>query len=102
MKFLRKREWIVVWPIYFDKSRSRSEGRRVPLHLSINRPTLQEIVIAVKKLGLDYIVEEDKKHPSTWFEYSGRVLIKKAESKSSIIKKIAEELAKSRLRKSRS
>lgn len=99
---VRKREWVVIWPLYFDKRRSRSDGRRVSESFSVNRPTIQEIVLAIKELGLEYIVEEDKKHPSTWFESSGRILVKKVRPKSEIIKIIGRQLVKNRLKKSRS
>jgi len=97
---MKRREWIVIWPLYFDKRKSRSSGRRVPLSLSVSKPTIQEIVIATKKLGLNYIVEENKKHPSTWFESSGRVLVEKRGPKSQIIKMIAEQLIKNKSKRS--
>lgn len=99
---MKKRDWIVIWPLYFDKRKTRSSGRRVPDSLSINRPTIQEIVFAIKNLGFKYIVEENKKHPSTWFESSGRILVEKVRPKSEIIRMIAEQLIKNRLKKSRS
>lgn len=100
IELMRRKEWIVIWPLYFDKRRSRSQGRRVPESLSVNRPTIQEIISVIKKLGIEYIVEENKKHPSTWFESSGRILVKKIKPKSEIVKIIGKQLVKNRLKKS--
>jgi len=86
---MEQRKWIVVWPLYFDKRRSRSEGRRVPLSLSIEKPTLHDLIKAIEKLGLKYVVEEDKRHPSTWFESSGRILVEKRYPKTKLLKLIA-------------
>ncbi len=96
-----RRKWIVIWPLYFDKSKSRSEGRRVPKELSIERPTIDDIVLALKKIGLKYIVEKDKKHPSTWFESSGRVLVEKKFKKTELLRRIAEILVKEKSHKKR-
>lgn len=89
-----RKNWIVVWPLYFDKKKSRSEGRRVPKRLAIEKPTINDIVKAVKKLGLKYVVEENKKHPSTWFESSGRVLVEKKFKKTELLRKIGEILVR--------
>ena len=34
---------IVVWPEYFDKKRSRAEGRRLPIELCVDEPSLDII-----------------------------------------------------------
>jgi len=99
---MRKREWVIIWPLYFDKHRSRSQGRRVSLSLSVSRPAVKDIVVVLKKLKLKYIVEEEKKHPSTWFEQSGRILVEKTMPKTRIIRMIAEQLVKYKSRSSRS
>jgi len=39
----------VVYPAYFDADRSRSEGRRVPMDLAIEEPTVDEIAKAVQQ-----------------------------------------------------
>ncbi len=91
---MSKHHFKVLWPIYFDKNRPRSSGRRVPKHLAIDHPSLDIIVKALNQLGIEYIVEESKKHPSTWFDSGGRVLVKYDGSKTELLKKVAEAMNK--------
>ena len=45
---------IVLWPEYFDKNRSRSEGRRLPVELCVENPDLDIIAKGAMLLDLDY------------------------------------------------
>ncbi|RLE66899.1 MAG: signal recognition particle protein Srp19 [Thermoprotei archaeon] len=87
-----ERRFVVLWPIYFDRGKSRSEGRKVAKSLAIERPSLKDLEEAVKSLKYEYLIEEDKKHPASWFEHQGRLLVYTEEKKSKVIKKIAEKL----------
>lgn len=89
-----KRNFKILWPVYFDKNISRSSGRRIPKHLAIDRPSLTTITEALDKLGIEYVVEKNKKHPSTWFEGSGRVLVKYSGSKTELLRKVAKMINK--------
>ena len=96
---MRRRDWLVVWPLYFDKRRSRSDGRRVSLELSVERPTIKDLAAAAERLGLEYVVEGDKRHPSTWFEESGRILVRKTLPKTKLLRALGRQLVA--MRKSR-
>ncbi len=86
---------IVIWPVYFDASKSRKEGRRIPKKLAIKSPLINDIFNACIKLGLEAIIEYDKAFPRTPWEKSGRIIIKKTEKKKSkIILEISEILNK--------
>ena len=63
-----KRDYWIIWTVYFDSSRSRGFGRKVPSSMAIKSPTIEELVKAVSNLGLEFEVYSDKKHPSNWFE----------------------------------
>ncbi len=97
---MKRTDYIVLWPIYFDSTKSRSEGRKVPKSLALPSPKLEELVEAVKRLGLNYIVEEEKRYPRFWWETRGRLLVERRERKSLILKNVARELRS--LRKERS
>jgi signal recognition particle subunit SRP19 len=84
-----KKDTVVIWPIYFDSSRSRSEGRMVSASEAVISPTIDQVITAALKAGYKPEIERDKKHPSTWYESAGRVLIPKKEPKSAILKKVA-------------
>ncbi len=82
----------VIWPIYFDSTRSRSEGRAVSAGEAVSNPTIDDIITAALKAGLKPEIEREKRHPKTWYESAGRILLPKRGPKSSILKKIAGSL----------
>ena len=85
---------LVIWPIYFDASRTRREGRMVSLQDAIKEPTLDMTVAAAIKSGFKPEIEKEKKHPRIWHEAgaSGRILVPKKGPKSAILKHIAKSL----------
>jgi len=68
----------VLWPAYFDAGLTRSEGRRVPVELAVDEPTVEEIAEAVQQVGYDAVIERKKTY-SREFEPRGRVLVKGAD-----------------------
>ena len=44
----------VLWPEYFDITRTRDGGRKVSRKLSINSPNVELIAKAVKQMGLEF------------------------------------------------
>lgn len=63
-----------LYPIYFDKSRTRAEGRRVGQELAVENPLAREIADATANLGLRTVFEADKIHPKDWSN-PGRVRV---------------------------
>lgn len=63
-----------LYPIYFDKSRSRAEGRKVGTELAVENPLARDIVDAVQMLGLRVGFEPEKLHPKDWAN-PGRVRV---------------------------
>jgi signal recognition particle subunit SRP19 len=49
--------WKCIYPLYFDKKRSITEGRRVPQGQSITNPTCQHLIFACEGLNLPISVE---------------------------------------------
>ena len=64
-----------IYPIYFDKSRSRKEGRRVGVENAVENPMAREIINACSRLRLETLFEPAKCHPKDWAN-PGRVKIK--------------------------
>jgi len=87
-----KRDTIIIWPIYFDSTKTRSEGRKVSGEDSVSNPTIDDVIAAVMKAGLKPEIEWDKKHPSMWQSSSGRILVPKSGAKTATMKKIAKSL----------
>jgi signal recognition particle subunit SRP19 len=84
----------VLWPEYFDRSRPRSQGRKVKKGLAINNPDVDLLSAALKQLGLEHMVERDKCYPANWFSKGGRVLVEKTGPKSVLVRKVGESLVK--------
>ncbi|KAK1138488.1 signal recognition particle subunit [Aspergillus melleus] len=63
-----------LYPIYFDKSRSRAGGRKVGSELAVENPLAREIVDAAQMLGLTVGFEPEKFHPKDWAN-PGRVRV---------------------------
>jgi signal recognition particle subunit SRP19 len=63
-----------LYPVYFDKTRSRAEGRKVGTELAIENPLARDIVDAVQMLGLNVGFEPEKLHPKDWAN-PGRVRV---------------------------
>lgn len=80
----------VIWPAYLDADVSRSKGRRVPLDIAIDEPTIEEIAAAAQQVGYDAVIERDRTYPRE-YEQRGRVLIKDADdaSKNDLVQAIA-------------
>ncbi len=86
-----EKDKLVIWPIYFDIARTRSEGRMVSRQDAVNEPNLDMLITASLKSGFKPEIEREKKHPKTWHleEASGRILLAKKGSKSAVLKRIA-------------
>jgi len=84
-----RKDMVVIWPLYFDAARSRRDGRMVPASSTVSSPTLDQLITAAIKAGYKPEIERDKKHPSNWYETSGRILVPKSGPKSAILRKIA-------------
>jgi len=81
-----------LWPRYFDRSLSRSQGRRVPEGLAVRGPDAAWIEAASRKLGLDPLREEKARDPSVPYEAAGRVLVVKKGSKEATLRLVAQRL----------
>jgi signal recognition particle subunit SRP19 len=91
MAFDADKAW-VLWPEYFDSSRTRAEGRRVKKSMAISEPQMSMLVKAVEKLGLQYKVEEGKSYPGAWWSKQGLLLVENNMPKSQLLPKVAEML----------
>ena len=91
MVFDADKAW-VLWPEYFDNSRTRAEGRRVPKNLAIPEPQMSMIIKAVEKLGLQYKLEEGKAYPGAWWNKQGLLLVENSMPKSELLPKVASVL----------
>jgi len=89
---MRKQDKVVLWPAYFDSTKTRTEGRRVPKNLAVPSPRLEEMQKATERLGIQSEAVLDAKHPGAPWQKTGMVVISKKGSKTQIMRGIAKEL----------
>ena len=88
----RGEEKYVVYPVYFDKTLAKREGRKVPLKNAVEKPTIENIAKAAKSLGLNPVIENDSSHPLRHWKKDGRILIDKKDSKIKLLRQISNRL----------
>jgi len=93
---MRKQDKNVIWPVYFDSTKTRKEGRRVPKSLAVPYPKILEIKDAAERLGLEHELVPDVTYSKTPWLKTGMLHVKKNERKSQIIIRIARQLLKIR------
>ncbi|VVT45985.1 uncharacterized protein SAPINGB_P000989 [Magnusiomyces paraingens] len=60
------KDWDVLYPVYFDKNRSHTQGRRVPTCYAVENPLVSNILSALRNLLIPCILEPEKTHPKDW------------------------------------
>ena len=93
---MRKQERIMIWPAYFDSTRSASDGRRVPKSLAMPLPRILEIKEAAEKLGLGHELVADAGYPKTPWLKTSMLLVDKKGSKTQTLAMVAKQLQKIR------
>lgn len=91
-KDVRKQQKTILWSVYFDSSKTRKEGRRVPKSVAVPNPTLTELQKAAQRLGMKPETEDSLMHPATPWQKTGRIRVQKKETKKSALMKIAREM----------
>lgn len=56
----------IVYPCYFDKNRSTTKGRRLPISKCVDNPLAKTILDACKILRIPAVFEPEKSHPQDW------------------------------------
>lgn len=73
---MERPEKITIWPAYIDSDKTQNEGRKISKENAISNPKLQEINKAAKKLNLEPEIDRNKSYSKSWWENSGKVLIR--------------------------
>ena len=89
---MRPQEKTIVWPIYFDQTKTRRKGRRVPRNLAVQHPKIAEIQTALERLNLRYEIKLEAGYPKTPWLKTGMIMIEKTFPKEQIIPKIGKQL----------
>lgn len=93
---MRKQDKVIIWPAYFDLTRSREDGRRVPKSIAVASPKIAEVKEAAEKLSLACELFPDAVYPKASWLKTGMVLVEKKGSKNQTIMMIAKQLSNMR------
>lgn len=93
---MRKQDKIIIWPVYFDQTETRKNGRRVPKSLAVQHPKIVEVKTAVERLGLKHELASEAGYPKAPWRKTGMIMVEKKGSKERVIRKIANQLLKMR------
>jgi signal recognition particle subunit SRP19 len=91
---MQRREEVVLWPVYFDSTRTRTEGRKVPRRLAKPSTTLGMVEKVVGNLGFSYKVVMEASYPRFPWKKTGLILVKKTKPKSQLIMEVAQEISR--------
>jgi len=50
-------KWTIIYPAYINKKKTIDDGRRIPLDVACENPSLSEMERVVKHLGFECIAE---------------------------------------------
>ena len=89
---MRNRNEIALWPVYFDSTKTRREGRKIPKKLAKPHPTLEMIEKTVRNMHVPYRLVPNAAYPRLPWEKRGLILVKKVKSKNEILKEVASKL----------
>jgi signal recognition particle subunit SRP19 len=95
-------EHVVIWLDYFNKTLSRSKGRKLEKEKCIFDPSLKELTDAAQAVGFVITESDDKvRFPRRPYVRSGYIVLPKGSSKTNILNKISEKLVAKRAKQSK-
>jgi signal recognition particle subunit SRP19 len=89
---MRVRGKLLLWPVYFDSNFSRRFGRRVPRSLALRGVRAEELFEAALQLGLNPDLQIGSAYSRRPYLRSGSVLVDKINSKTSIVRSLANKV----------
>jgi signal recognition particle subunit SRP19 len=95
-KEMRKQDKAIIWPAYFDQTKTRKKGRRVTRNLAVPNPKIEELQEAARKLGLKHEITANSGYPKAPWQKTGMLKVEKKAPKEQIVKNIAKQLVKAR------
>ncbi len=94
---MRQQDKVILWPSYFDATKTRRNGRQVAKNSAVPNPGIQEIKQAAEELHMICELLANTSYPKAPWTRTGMLLVKKnREPKSQIVKKIASQLMRIR------
>jgi len=93
---MRRQNKIILWPTYFDSTKTRKQGRKTPKNTAVPAPRQDELQKVAQRIGLQTEIVADAHHPKSPWQKTGLVIVNKNTSKAKIICRVSKELTKMR------
>ncbi|HVH15910.1 MAG TPA: signal recognition particle subunit SRP19/SEC65 family protein [Candidatus Angelobacter sp.] len=93
---MKRPGFLIVWPAHLDSSKTRGQGRRLPVSRAVKQPSLKEVWQAAMSLGYSPESKEKAALSGSPWEKTGYVTIKKTGQRTIVLKGIAGEIVKTR------
>ena len=89
---MQKKGKIILWPVCFDSTKTRAEGRKIPKGYAIQSPRIEELEKAAQRLGLQSQTITNAAHSREPWRKTGLLIVSKEGSKAQTMRKIAKML----------
>lgn len=93
---MKRPGFLIVWPAHLDSSKTRGQGRRLPVPRAVKQPSLKEVWQAAMSLGYSPESKEKAALSGSPWEKTGYVTIKKTGHRTVVLKGLASEIVKTR------
>lgn len=95
---MKRPGFMVIWPFHLDSSRTRGQGRRLPVARALKQPSSKDIWQAAMALGYSPENQEKAALPRFSWEKTGYVVVKRSGERRAVLRAIAGEIVKNRQR----
>ncbi len=93
---MKRPGFMIIWPAQLDSSKTRGQGRRLPVSRAVKQPGLKEVWQAAMTLGYSPEMTEKAALSRSSWENTGYLTIKKTGQRPVVLKSIAGEIVKIR------
>ena len=87
---------MIIWPAHIDSSKTRGQGRKLPVSRAVKQPTTKEVWQAAMSLGYSPEIREKTALSKSPWEKTGYVVVKKAGQRPAVLKNLAGEIVRNR------
>src|SRR2546426_12719110 len=93
---MKRPGFLIVWPAHLDSSKTRGQGRRLPVSRAVKQPSLKEGWQAAMSLGYSPETKEQAALSGSPWEKTGYVTVNKTGQRSDVLRGVASEIVKTR------
>jgi signal recognition particle subunit SRP19 len=97
---LKRPGFLIVWPAHLDSSKTRGQGRRLPVSRAVKQPSMKEVWQAAMSLGYSPETKEKAALSGSPWEKTGYVTVKRTAPRPTVLKAISGEIVKTRQKES--